>query len=73
MDTTKGTPKSLRQALFNAFEAEGLHTSAKMIDTLTAHIREFTAQKFVTKSRNPEVNDALIEVFKKIFPEGVSS
>jgi hypothetical protein len=72
MVTNKGTPKTLKQALFNAFEAEGLHTSAKMIETLEAHVRDFAAQKFsVPGPIDDKVEAALQTVFKKIFTGGL--
>jgi hypothetical protein len=69
MSTTKGTPKTLAQAIHNGLEdrarvAPGLCDST---DVAALHVRDFIAQKFSTAIlQNPEAEKVLQELFEVI-------
>ena len=62
----KGTPKTLDQAISNAFTIEGLGDESHAYNT----IKDFMAQKFTVyylkKADNQEVMDVLFELYEKL-------
>jgi hypothetical protein len=46
MNANKGTPKSLKEAVFNAFEENGTIVSEKLLNSIVTHLRDYMSQKF---------------------------
>lgn len=55
----RGTPTSLEQAIFNAFEDAGMVVSAGLVEGIKLSVKDFIAQKFsiahLTKAENEDV------------------
>jgi hypothetical protein len=41
-----GTPKTLRSAIFNAFEEMNIKITSDMLETIELHVKDYIAQKF---------------------------
>lgn len=62
MNPIKGTPRTLREAVFNSYESRGEITTAAEVDDIVEHVQDFLANKFGV----PMATDWESEV-KKIF------
>ena len=67
MHPTKGTPRTLEEAIRNGLEEYGFINNEKIIQALIPHIRDFMAQKAIHKDYT--VDAAFKIYFRKVFPE----
>ena len=68
---TKGTPKSLRQAIKNGFEDVGNNNpTVEEINLIAVSVKDYLAQKFTTEIINHEdVESILLDLFNKVMKE----
>lgn len=68
----KGTPKTLKQAIFNAFEAQQTKLSAALMAQLENDIKDYAAQKFGLYMLKHELSSAVLQyLFRELFSEEI--